>query len=267
MSAVLRLLALALLLAAAPLRAEVALLVHGYMGNAAGWEQSGIIGTLAGAGWQRAGVIVPGMQGPLLPPAAAGARQVYAIELPSGAPLALQAEVLTQALHALRQRHPKEEVTLVGHSAGGVVARMALVRGGAGQVKRLVTIAAPHLGTERALQALDVTHGGGPLNIVKNAFGGRSYHAVKSSWPVLLDLAPAQPGSTLAWLNVQEHPDIEYVSLVRGSSFGLGDLLVPAFSQDLNNVPRLAGRAKSYVVGADHALTAADGLALRQMLQ
>lgn len=249
-------------------RADVALLVHGYLGNAGSWEASGVNAALAANGWQRAGIIVPGYLGPLLPPPfASGPRKSYALELPSTAPLAVQTDVLLRALRALEDRHKGEAFTLVGHSAGGVVARMALVRGGAGQVKRLITIAAPHLGTERALEALDATHSGGPFQIIKDFFGGRTYHAVKDSWPVLLDLAPAVPGSTLFWLNAQPHPEIEYVSVIRGAAYGLGDDLVPGPSQDLNNVPALRGRARSPVAAAGHGLSPLDGRVLADIMR
>lgn len=249
-------------------RADVALLVHGYLGNAGSWEFSGINATLARHGWMPAGVIVPGPVGPLLPaPTPAAARKTYSVELPSTAPLMLQADMLVAALRALKSRHGKEAITLVGHSAGGVVARMALVRGGDSGVTRLITIASPHLGTERALQALDATHDGGPVGFVKDIFGGREYHAVKRSWPVLLDLSPAIPGSALFWLNAQPHPNIQYLSIVRAAPFGLGDLLVPGFSQDLNNVQQLAGKARTYVVPEGHALTPADGLMLASLMR
>jgi triacylglycerol lipase len=248
-------------------RADVALLVHGYLGSAASWEFSGINAVLAGNGWQPAGVILPGPSGPTLPPPFAKApKKVYAIELPSTAPLMAQSDILTAALRALKSRHSGESITLVGHSAGGVVARMALVRGGAEGVTRLITIASPHLGTERALQALDATHEGGPFGVLKDVVGGRDYHAVKDSWPVLLDLSPAVPGSALFWLNGQPHPRIQYFSIVRAAPFGLGDDLVPGFSQDLNNVVTLRGQARSFVVPADHALTPADGTLLASLM-
>jgi len=249
-------------------RAELALLVHGYLSNAGAWEFSGINAALARNGWVPAGVIVPGPVGPLLPPPLAGsARKTYSVELPSTAPLMLQADMLVATLQALKSRHGKEAITLVGHSAGGVVARMALVRGGANGVTRLITIASPHLGTERALQALDATQEGGPVGFVKDVFGGRQYRAVKHSWPVLLDLSPAVPGSALFWLNAQPHPDIQYMSIVRAAPFGLGDMLVPGFSQDLNNVPQLAGKARTYVVPEGHALTPPDGLMLASLMR
>ncbi|MCK7500221.1 MAG: GPI inositol-deacylase [Comamonadaceae bacterium] len=108
--------------------------------------------------------------------------------MPSTA-LAIQADALTRALRALEARHPGESFTLVGHSAGGVVARLSVVRGGVGQVKRLITIASPHLGTERALEAVDATHSGGPFKIIKDFFGGRTYHGEE------LPAAAARPGA------------------------------------------------------------------------
>jgi pimeloyl-ACP methyl ester carboxylesterase len=248
-------------------RADVALLVHGYLGSAASWEFSGVNAALAANGWRYAGRILPGFSGPLLPPTIAAERKIYSVELPSTAPLAVQADILVATLRVLKSRHKKESITLVGHSAGGVVARMALVRGGANGVTRLITIAAPHLGTVRAQQALNATNEGGPVGFVKDIFGGRDYHLVKNSWPILLDLSPAVPGSVLFWLNAQPHPAIQYISIVRSSPFGLGDFMVLGFSQDLNNVPKLAGKVTTYVVPADHALVPADGVMLARLMR
>ena len=250
-------------------RADVAVLVHGYLGNAGSWEFSGVNYALANNGWLPAGVIVPGETGPLLPPPLTNKapRTAYSVELPSTAPLMLQADMLVAALRAVQSRHAKESITLIGHSAGGVVARMALVRGGTNGVTRLITIASPHLGTERALQALDATQENGPVGFVKDMFGGRDYRVVRDSWPVLVDLTPAVPGSALYWLNAQMHPNIKYISIVRAAPFGIGDLLVPGPSQDLRNVPSIAGKAVTYVVPAGHALVAADGAMVAQLMR
>jgi pimeloyl-ACP methyl ester carboxylesterase len=247
--------------------AEIVVLIHGYLADARSWERSGVNTMLAERGWPRAGIIEPGFQGPVLPPpAVSDTNKVYSIELPSTAPLAVQSDILIRALRMLEARHPGEKISLAGHSAGGVVARMALVRGGAGKVHRLITIASPHLGTERALEALDKTQGGGPFGMVKDMFGGGDYHAVKRSWPVLLDLAPAQPGNALHGLNLQPHPDLQYVSIVRGNAYGSGDELVPGFSQEMNNVPQLHGKSKTYVVPAEHGLVPPDGNLLSRIL-
>jgi triacylglycerol lipase len=259
----------ALLLASGPLRAEVAVLVHGYLGSAASWETSGVNAALEAHGWQRAGVLLAGPAGVSLlpPPVAPRQNPVYAVELPSIAPLLIQADQLQALMDWVAARHPGEGVHLVAHSAGGVVARLVLARNGAPAVTRLVTIASPHLGTLRALEALAETHQGGPLGWFKDFFGGGLYHTVKASYGALLDLTPATPGSLLYWLNQQPYPAIQYHAVVRSGPVGLGDELVPVFSQDLNNVPSLRGQAEVIVTPAGHALNPADGELLAGILK
>jgi pimeloyl-ACP methyl ester carboxylesterase len=246
-----------LLLAAGVARADVAVLVHGYLGSPFSWGESGVHAALATQGWQ-----------PPAPAGAANGNTVYTMDLPSIAPLMVQADILSRTLRDIESRHPGEKVTLIGHSAGGVIARLALVRGGAGQVGRLITIAAPHLGTERALQALDATHDACPIGMIKDFFGGSLYHTVKASSPLLVDLAPAVPGSFLHWLNAQPHPDIEYVSVIRTTPDGFaGDVVVPGFSQDMNQVPALRGRSRVVVAPSPHELLPADGPLLAMLLR
>jgi pimeloyl-ACP methyl ester carboxylesterase len=256
---------LMLLGGAAAARADVAVLVHGYLGTPWSWDSSGVNAVLASQGWRPAHAPAPGLMHAALP--VAGGRTVYTVALPSIAPLAVQADVLSATLRAIESRHAGERVTLVGHSAGGVVARLALVRGGKGQVGRLITVAAPHLGTHRALQALDETHSCGPIGWVKDFFGGDLYHTVKASTPLLTELAPAVPGSLLGWLNAQPHPEIDYVSVIRTTPDGVpGDWVVPGFSQDMNQVPALRGRSRVVAAPSDHELLPPDGLLIARLL-
>ncbi len=248
--------------------ADTLVLIHGYLGSATSWETSGVNAALASQGWSPAGQLMMGPGGvDWLPgPGVNTALRTYAVDLPSLAPLALQADHLAAMLRFIEQRHGQEPMILAGHSAGGVVARLALVRGGAGQVKTLVTLASPHLGTERAIQALDCTNDHWPVSWVKRFFGGTQYQVVRDSWGVLLDLVPAQPGSLLGWLNGQTHPDIRYVSILRSGPVGLGDELVPIYSQDMNQVDALRGKSETLTVASSHALHPEDGLALAQLL-
>lgn len=253
------------LLGTSAARADVAVLVHGYLGTPWSWDTSGVSAALASQGWRPAAPPAAG----LVPVAAnaPGGRTVYTVALPSIAPLTFQAEVLRAILRGIESRHAGERITVVGHSAGGVVARLALVRGGAGEVTRLITIASPHLGTHRALQALDQTHGWGPIGWIKDFFGGDLYHTVKASTPLLVELAPAVPGSVLGWLNAQPHPDIDYVSVIRTTPDGMpGDWVVPGFSQDMNQIPMLRGRSRVIAAPSDHELLPHDGLLLAQLL-
>lgn len=268
---------LLLLLISLPFRAqaEVALLVHGYLSNSSTWAASGVNAALEHAGWRYGGNYAfspAGLVERTLPLDQKADKTFYTLDLPSLAPLPVQAEWIEAALKRLQTRHSGEAITLVGHSAGGVAARLALVRHGAGAVKRLVTIAAPHLGTHRAIQALDAVDDSGffgPLKewIVKQEIGKGLYRTLEMSRGVLLDLVPPAPGTLLWWLNRQPHPDIEYVSVVRSGGYYIaGDLLVPPFSQDMNRVPALAGRSKVYVTIQGHQLTPADGLLLARIL-
>jgi len=262
-----------LLVTLAPVRADVAVLIHGYLGSAASWQLSGITSQLAGADWQDAGVLVAGPQGVSLQGRPAPAEnRFYRIELPSTAPAMLQAQVLIQALDRVARDNPKQAVTLVGHSAGGVVARLALVLQPRSEVVRLISIAAPQLGTDRALQALQASDDSGMFGFVKEWFvrrkiGDGMYDTLQLSRGILMDLAPAYPGSLLGWLNQQRHPEIEYVSVIRSSPVPIaGDLLVPPFSQDLNQVPSLRGRSSVKLLATGHELTPGDGQLLVKLL-
>jgi pimeloyl-ACP methyl ester carboxylesterase len=256
--------ALFLSLAALTARADVAVLIHGYLGSAASWERSGVTQMLHQAGWQPAGVLTP--RG-VLPLAGVSAEQkFYTVELPSIEPVILQARILREMLNTIGQRHPQDPIILVGHSAGGVVARTTLVLGGIPETKALITIASPHLGTLRAVEALDKTDDAFPFSVVKSFFAGDLYDVVRDSWGVLLDLTPERPGNLLFWLNRQPHPEISYLSIIRPGPVGMGDELVPAFSQDMNRVPMINRKAKTLQTPLSHFLHPMDGKLLAEHL-
>ena len=71
----------------------------------------------------------------------------------------------------------------------------------------------------------------------------------------------------LYWLNGQSHPEIAYHSIVRSGAVGLGDQLVPVFSQDMNNVHALRGRSRVRVVDSGHTLNGRDGVVLAEILE
>ncbi|MCG6887035.1 MAG: alpha/beta fold hydrolase [Proteobacteria bacterium] len=254
-----------------PVRAEVLVLVHGWAANADSWVQSGALPTLESRGWHPAGVVSAGPQGIIYLPAPGqtAGRKVYRVNLPAEAPLQLQAAYLFAELEFLRRRHPADKFYLVGHSAGGVVARLVVVQSNASlDINRLVTIAAPNLGTGRAIQGLDIADSkpffcpGPGVDFLKSMVGGDDYEYLKVSRGALVDLSPAAiPGSLIGWLNRQPHPDISYTAIVREY-----DDIVPPVSQDLNQVPALRGQAQIYVVNAAHTLNPADGALLADIL-
>jgi triacylglycerol lipase len=266
------LMALILLVAGAgsfPVGAEVLLLVHGYLGGAYSWDSSGITTILQQRDWRRAGVYVADPAGVRLVPAAGvqAKRKFYTADLASEAPMRIQVVQLQSILNAIEQAHPDESLILVGHSAGGVVARTALVLGSGKNVKSLITIASPHLGTVRAEQALDATDIPFPFSIVADFFGGETYDIARRSRSLYLDLMRPYPGTFLYWLNMQPHPEINYISVVRAQTgAGWGDYVVPSYSQDMNNVAALHGKSSLVTIPVRHALEPADGNVILDML-
>lgn len=264
-----------LLLAVRPATADVLVLVHGYLGTAQSWGESGALARLQSRGYQHAGVVGYSPQGVVFQAMAPKTpdKPVYTVNLPSQAPIVLQADWLAAQLRDLARRHPKQAITLAAHSAGGVVARMMLVRHGKIGVNHLITIATPHLGTGRAIEALEATDNSGMFGFVKGllvrrATGNALYQTVRQSRGVLLDLTPPAPGNLLFWLNQQAHPDIRYTSVMRIGTFRMpGDRVVPPLSQDLNRVPALQGKVKTYSMAQGHLLTAQDGDLIGNLMQ
>lgn len=269
-----RLLAALLMLTGSVARADVLVLVHGWSANADTWLHSGVLQVLEANGWSNAGIVTTTPDGVSYLPAygQVSSNKVYRVQLPAEAPLMLQAAHLTAELRFILQRHPNETITLAGHSAGGVVARLVLIQPNAPQVNALVTIASPNLGTSRAIQGLDIAHGkpffcpGPGIDFLKSVVGGDDYDYLQYSTPVLVDLVPSTPGSLIGWLNQQPHPDINYHAVIRQGPGYDGDELVPAFSQDLNRVAPIRGRAKLYLTPASHTLNPGDGRLLAQIL-
>lgn len=261
-----------LLLVSTGARAEVLVLIHGFLGDGNSFYRAGVVQPLLDNGWRGGGV---GTLGPgqvtvdLIP--RPGPRSLYTVTLPSQAPAAVQADWLQAYLMQIASHHAGEPITLVGHSAGGVVARLALVRYGAGPVVRLITIASPHLGTHRANQAMSATSSGGFFGPISNFFteralGSTNYRVLAQSRAVLADLTMAAPGNLLGWLNNQPHPDIEYISIIRANNLPLmQDVIVPSPSQDMNRVPALRDQSRRIVTADRHFLSPRDGQLLMQL--
>jgi pimeloyl-ACP methyl ester carboxylesterase len=250
----------------AAIHAEVTLLVHGHLSSGETWARHGILGTLALDGWGYGGHLLANRSIP--PDAPRYAKTVYTANLLSTAPLPNQATSLQQQLLAVQRRHPGEEIILVGHSAGGVVARLLLVEFGPQQVTRLITIASPHIGTPRAARGLEITEDHGPpIETVKRVVGGNDYRGAKKSRQLYRELLPGNRASVLDWLNRQEHPPIDFISVIRVPGVGSkGDRIVPVYSQDMNMIPVLHGRASSFMTPGDHYLKPLDGLLIARLL-
>ncbi|MBT5230201.1 MAG: alpha/beta fold hydrolase [Methylococcales bacterium] len=239
---------LILLLLALPVKADLLVLIHGYLGEAKSWQESGITRVLERYGWHHT---------------SHGNKHYRIINLPSEAPIAIQAQYLTKALTQTRQHSPKEKIILIGHSAGGVVARMSMVQNPTLNIFALMTIASPHLGSDLADKALFLSRT--PITMMTPFVGAGTLNRSKQLYA---DLSTAKPGNLLFWLNVQKHPTSHYVSLLRSDKKGnTEDSIVPLYSQDMRNIKQLQKRAISFRLDNSHTLTKSDGNAIIGILR
>ncbi len=208
--------------------ADVVVLVHGYDSKPSVWLKHGIYQNLSQKFNNK--------------------HVIYTAQLPNKAPIAIQANILSKQLEGLKKQY-NQPIILVGHSAGGVVARYLTVHRKGLNIKGLITISAPHLGSNLAFVS----------NIVSGVVPFTSIIPVFDS----LDEAKGLYGNIrrrsifLKQLNHQQHPDICYVSIIREKSL-VSDMVSMQHSQNMNSVPALRG--KSYVIGSHkhHSLNRFD---------
>ena len=260
-------LAVSLLLFPAPSWAQTVVLVHGFQSNGMDWREQGVTVALQQQGWVDGGELILTPQGLYNPLNTSRVpkpeRIVYTLELPSQAPIMQQAYWLDrylQQIYAVRQ----EPLTLVGHSAGGLVARGWLVRYGSVPVDTLVTLATPHLGTPRANMASAANST--PMSLIADVLGLSEW--TEEAQDIYHDMRTEEPGRFIYWLNHQPHPAIRYVSVVRDNQPmpNRFDFVVPSYSQNMNNTFMLHGKSEYWVGGKGHGLGVADGLLLAQIL-
>ncbi|MGH1538138.1 MAG: esterase/lipase family protein [Gammaproteobacteria bacterium] len=244
--------------------ADTVLLLHGYLGSSYEWHRSGIVTQLDSAGWHNAGVLV--IHGERVLTANKyedrHTRRVYSLELASEQSIDKQAEQLDQYIEYVRYRHPQEQIILTGHSAGGVVARLYMVKNPSDDLSALVTIASPHLGTKNAEYAQTISE-----NLLVWVDGVPGVEKLYRSQGLYFDLIPGRSDNLIAWLNYQEHPQARYYSIVRKESDdAIQDFVVPSWSQDMNEVYALRGRSTTYKLKSMHSLSAKDGALLNSIL-
>lgn len=257
--------ALALFAVTVASKADTLVMVQGYLGNAGSWRLSGVAPALVFDGWADAGHMTLGPAGVLAPPVLAdGGKRFYTLDLPTEAPIAEQARLLGLYVAFLEARHKNDRVVLVGHSAGGVAARMYMVVSRDPAVEGLVTVAAPNLGSGLADTASAVSCS--PISWVAPLFGAGT---INRSRALYHDLGRESPWNLVGWLNRQPHPQARYVSVIRsadGTPFS-GDRVSEAWRQDLRNVPALGARAQAVVTPASHGLQPGDGRVIADILR
>jgi pimeloyl-ACP methyl ester carboxylesterase len=264
--------------------ADIAVLIHGFDSNAMTWQHSGINQYLHKQGWKFHGVLSDrGFSAFLQPsrlvaPGKDADKKLYTVNLASRAPIEYQSAQLQRMIVWLNQVHPEEPIYLIGHSAGGLVARYTLVQlykqqlsQTPNEIAALISIASPHLGTFRAIQAIDAVDEpffcpGPGWSFMQSVFGDDDYDLVKESERLLYQLYPSRPHNLIFWLNQQPHPLIAYFSIIRQQGVMLGDFVVPGYSQDMNNVPAIKNLSFNMVSQNGHFLTPQDALTIHYIL-
>lgn len=240
-------------------QADIAVLIHGLDSNGFKWRKAGIVQQLVNSGWVDAGHLGP--RGPLLyaPPTTGSAEinRLFTVDIPNDAPVEVQAYYLAPMLESLHMAYPNEPITLVGHSAGGLIARFVMINRPDLNINRLVTIATPHLGTKLATMGYMIKST--PMGMMAEMF---DMDPLPGDSDLLDELRPPKRGNFIGWLGYQSHPPAAYISIVRRG----GDDYVSAFSQNMNNVPALRGRSQVIYTPGGHALNPFDGGILARIL-
>ncbi|MFK5984672.1 MAG: alpha/beta fold hydrolase [Pseudomonadota bacterium] len=244
-------------------RSDILVFVHGFDSSANVWRNTGFFSYMRSQGWQDAGTLISHprdgvvyLQAKQLKP-----YRMVTVDLPSAAPIQVQGQFLASYLKFLQQQSPQQSFSLIGHSVGGIVARYVLLQYPQFPIKRLISIASPHLGTgmAEAAELLAKT----PLSLITPIVGG---DIINDSEILMEQLQREEPGSFLFWLNRLKHPDINYISVVR--SFGSlldKDFYVPSYSQDLRYV-RGIQQARSFPSGGKHKLQYRDAFLVARLV-
>jgi pimeloyl-ACP methyl ester carboxylesterase len=212
--------------------ADVVVLLHGYESNSSVWLNTGIHQTLSQKFTNQ--------------------HKVYSIPLPSTAPLVYQAKVLSSQLQLIKAKHD-EPIIMVGHSTGGVVARLLLTSENNLDIKGLISISSPHLGSNMAFIS----------NIISGAmpFLGElpMFDTLSESKVLYGNIRRRSP--LLRQLNVLSHANVCYVSIIRSKSF-MSDMISTQHSQNMNNVPALRGRSFVIPSHSSHGLRPYDSVSI-----
>lgn len=243
--------------------ADTVLLLHGYLGSSQEWQRSGVVDQLDSVGWNNSGVLnIQNDRVMVSKKPSTNVRRFYSVELPSELPIDKQSKWLNRYVKFVQHRHLDEQIILVGHSAGGIVARLYMVQNPLQNISALITIASPHLGTKQAALAQTVSE-----NVLAWVDGIPGVEKIYRSQGLFFDLSPNRSDNLIGWLNNQEHPQARYYSIVREESDDhLKDYIVPSSSQDMNEVFALRGRSEIYQIKSLHGLSYKDAEVLKTIL-
>jgi pimeloyl-ACP methyl ester carboxylesterase len=189
----------------------------------------------------------------------------FSVELPSQATLQNQESLLAQYLYHLYSQR-QEPITLIGHSAGGIVSRLHTLNPTRQPINGLITIASPHLGTPAA----NIAHlaGNSPFGMMASMMGGEE---LQNSRGLFSDLKEEKPTNFLFLMNRQPHPNLHYASIIRINKTLASpdnfDFIVPPSSQNMNNIWALRNRSGVAKTTDSHSLSSKDGFVTLDILK
>lgn len=247
--------------------ADIAVFVHGYHSTGHTWRYNGITTILAANDWNDAGSYT--LKGNLVyygHPLSNTGKHLITAELPSEAPIDVQAALLNQYLDDITKHFPEQKIHLIGHSAGGLVTRLALVNNHSQAKKdnviQLITIATPHLGSPIANMAEKASDT--PIGFFAPFIGANEINRAEELYK---QLGNEDKNHFLFRLNRQAHPPMRYTSIIRADGSILnGDWLVPSRSQNMAFVPAIGRNAQIFLTPGEHHLKYADGFILVRLL-
>jgi len=193
-------------------------------------------------------------------------KYIITAELPSEAPVEVQASLLKHYIQELIRNEPEQKLHLVAHSAGGIVARLALVNyfnhNKTDSIEQLITIATPHLGSPIAEMAEQASNS--PIGFIAPVIG---LNEINRASILYKQLSREHENYFLFWLNRQAHPAMRYTSIIRANgSLLTGDWLVPPRSQNMAFIPVIGVNAQAIFTRGDHHLKYTDGFIIASLL-
>lgn len=179
---------------------------------------------------------------------------------------ASELQLYLQRIDQFRTQHgvPSSKFTVIGHSAGGLVARYYLQKRYRGNINHLITYGTPHLGTETVMfrRLVDYFLTFFPVYYVSDSLCWNPVAMEES-----LGVTEMVPNSTfLTDLNSQPFPtDVQYTALVGDFSVSSGcldsDCIVSTASQNMQRLPKPPRAdliAVRTVVNRDHTTQTSD---------
>jgi len=183
--------------------------------------------------------------------------KVETIRLPYRESIQYQSQFLNEALKKIQG-----DIIIIAHSAGGIVSRNVIVRGNNKNIKSLITVSTPHLGSDLATY-------GSILND-KMPFGNMfSRVMLPNEASASIPISQLKNRSTfLKSLNSQKHPNLCYVSIIKTGGY-INNAFANIHSQDMNNIPGFVNSGqKSLLIRSNtgHGLDPSDVIPVQKAI-